>query len=628
MPAGGGAGVATSIEGAPIIRRTFLRFGGGAVTHVTMTHPRSDPATQADSPDHAPRPQVAPPSGGQPQRPAAPPIPVGNALLLLAAAISCAAVAYRLLLTLRRLWTTLPPLDDAYMFSRYADHIIAGWGMAWNPGGPQTYGCTSLVYALWITALRFARFDLGRALGLGSWLPAVGVVVVLAIACRRTAPRRPWNHPLVAAGFVCLAIVVQNPFFFHAASGMDTTLAMLANAMVVLMVLHPEFRRSTPRVVATALVAYVAFLTRPDNLLVAALLPLILLIPQPGEQGQWRRVIVFLATLCVLLALDTAAKTIIFSDPLPIPFYAKRRGFYDDYVGVIQWNPLRYFRLFWVNQWFALAVLCLAATRKTVRLMVGILVPVLLTFGFLFTATQIMGYHGRFYYPMTPLVIAAAYHALANRPPRTQPGRRLHHRPTIIRRAVAVGLIVLLLWPVADSAAAWYDRSRQRALAPAVARRDRDVSGRAPRLGFVAAARSVALLVQQSPPDVVWAMSEHGYIGAVAPNVTIIDLVGLHDRNTLTDKPAAQHVMEVKPDAIWFAHPDYVGLVRAIRSNEVFRRQYDYWPSAFDYGLAIRRTSVYHDDLVARLRTLWKKTYHFALPPPMMPASNPQPAPP
>ncbi|MDP6777923.1 MAG: hypothetical protein QGI83_14290, partial [Candidatus Latescibacteria bacterium] len=37
-------------------------------------------------------------------------------------------------------------LDDAFMFVRYADRLLADGRLAWNPGGESTYGPTSLLY--------------------------------------------------------------------------------------------------------------------------------------------------------------------------------------------------------------------------------------------------------------------------------------------------------------------------------------------------------------------------------------------------------------------------------------------------------------------------------------------------
>ena len=37
-------------------------------------------------------------------------------------------------------------LDDAYMFQRYAHNLLAGHGIAWNPGGDAVYGLTAPLF--------------------------------------------------------------------------------------------------------------------------------------------------------------------------------------------------------------------------------------------------------------------------------------------------------------------------------------------------------------------------------------------------------------------------------------------------------------------------------------------------
>ncbi len=147
--------------------------------------------------------------------------------------------------------------DDAYVFVRYADHLLAGHGIAWDPAGPQTFGCTSLLFVFWIAALRLATglTDPPGLLAWGSWLPAAATALLLALTCRRLASCRILRHPAVALGFVaaCLLLpdgiprpdneLARRGFFFHVGSGMDTTMAMCANALLALVVLGVGRRR-------------------------------------------------------------------------------------------------------------------------------------------------------------------------------------------------------------------------------------------------------------------------------------------------------------------------------------------------------------------------------------------------
>ena len=44
--------------------------------------------------------------------------------------------------------------DDAYMFVRYADNILAHKRLSWNPGGEATYGLTSILFLVVVLPLR------------------------------------------------------------------------------------------------------------------------------------------------------------------------------------------------------------------------------------------------------------------------------------------------------------------------------------------------------------------------------------------------------------------------------------------------------------------------------------------
>jgi hypothetical protein len=56
-----------------------------------------------------------------------------------------------------------PPtdFDDAYMYLRYAHNLLAGEGVAWNPGEGSVFGVTSLLHLALLTGLRWLFANLG-----------------------------------------------------------------------------------------------------------------------------------------------------------------------------------------------------------------------------------------------------------------------------------------------------------------------------------------------------------------------------------------------------------------------------------------------------------------------------------
>jgi hypothetical protein len=544
------------------------------------------------------------------------------------------AIALSLVLAAAELWRLVNALldawhargtfafDDAFAFYRYADHVLNGYGLAWNPNGPQTFGCTSLLYALWVAALRvLADLPPWRLLVVGSFVSALLAVAVMGLGCARAARGRPWHRRVVGCGFVCLCLLPQSAFLFHVKTGMDTTTAILTNALLALVVVEARFGQSYRRVIVGAVLAYLTYLARPDNLLYAALFPAAWLVLCPdtdsGTPGRrWRGLGLFGAVLGGLVVLDAAAKTRIFGNPLPLPFYAKSGDFYSGYLGASKWNPVYSTQKFLLSEAPALAFLTLTVGRQSWRLILALLIPCVLTFAYLGTVIQIMGFEARFYYPALPFVLAAAYLALNRRLAQARKSGWRARLTDLGPRLAVLAALGLVVFPGGDKAAEWYDAYCHRQYpdlrVPEVYR----AAVALPSLGWTTSMRAMVDLTQRCPVQTVWAMSEHGVVGAMSPNVTIIDLAGLHDRHTLTGQPMAAYALAQRPDVIWFPHADYTGMISALETSRALAEDYDYWPGAFDYGLAVRKQSPLRAEIERALCGVWRDYYQVEFPPP------------
>ena len=531
------------------------------------------------------------------------------------------AFAYRAVAALRFGLRFPPPLDDAYMFCRYADHLLRGWGLAWNPDGVQTYGCTSLLYTFWIAGLRVVT---DRAwpelLAIGSWIPGVLAVVVTGLACSRVGRVSLFRRRLAGISFAMLCVVVQGGYFFHLRSGMDTTTAMLLNALLVFVVVHPRFPESLPRACLAAGVAWLAFLARPDSLIYVVCFGLgVALLCRERGRRTVRGALVFAGALVVLLAIDAAVKHAVFGSALPLPFYAKSRGFYEGYVGAAQWNPYAFMRYFLFQNGVAVAVLLLAVGRRSWRLTLAVLVACLLTWGYYATVVQIMGYRARFYYPFMPFLIVAAYRALDGRWPVMLAGGPRWRREAVeglLLTGIACGVFALfstsgmMNWQTESIRSADVGRQRVANYRPeSVAR----------HLGLTETVGALSGLMDSCAPEAAWAMSEHGLLGAQHPLTPILDLVGLHDRATLTGESVVDHLFAERPDVIWFPHPAYRGMIAAMETRPEFRAEYDYWPGAFEYGIAVRRSSPCYLTLLGAMQQVWPELYGRSMPAPASP---------
>jgi hypothetical protein len=498
--------------------------------------------------------------------------------------------------------------DDAYMFIRYASHILSGQGIAWNPDGIQTYGATSLLYLGLITILRGLlphSVSAGALLTAASFCLGLGALAVLALTCAKLAGSRLLReHPLTLAAVLMGSVLVSKTFLYHATSGMDTTLSLLCNSLLILSTLgwlRSEKKSAFLPVVAAG---YAAFLARPDNLIYAITFPVLctLLLSRPDRKGRLAR---FLGGMLICLALDTLAKWLLFGDPLPLPFYAKLSGYYDGYAGAVKWNPAVYlFDFGRLALPFLLAIFVLPLTRESRRLVLACLLPVAITFLYYFSVLQIMGFRARFYFPALPFVVVAGFAALdqflsAGCVWRLRSGRLV----------LASALVLILLVPsigvaCADGYARLFIPAPQiyTSSTPYYTSSTQPL----PELGRL---RAISLLSETAgdlPPGTSFAMSEYGMPGAQAPAITILDPLGLNDPTFAHTGFSAAGFLGRQPDLIWMPHPDYTRIVSSILDSPAFWQQYDYYPTAFDYGFAIRKD---RPEMRSVVEQAWRAAY-------------------
>lgn len=528
-------------------------------------------------------------------------------------------LAWRMIAVLHSGWKSPSTFDDAYMFCRYADHLLAGMGMCWDPDGPATYGCTSLLYTLWVTLIRaVTRIEFWRVTLIASWLAGVGSIVAMVWACRRTATFEPLKSWFAAMALVALILLPFDGFAFHVGTGMDTTLAIACNALAIGAAM--AFRRAVSWgvIVVVALLAYAAFAARPDSLIYVTLFPGLLIWFRAADRGQRTfDLFRFGAVMGMLLAVDTAIKWAVFGNPLPIPFYAKTGDLYAGYIGAEIWNPVIYTRKFIVDGITAVLIVLVGFRVDAWRVVVAALIPLTITFTYFGTAMQIMGFAARFYYPALPLLVIAAYHVLDRwccEAPATWASRPAI---SVAGRIAAFALLWIVLFPLSGWAETRY-KQRARAQHPdlSVAGLYEDIQLPDTDHNAFDVAKDIAAFANAAPKSAVWAMSEYGYVSAAATEVKIFDLVGLHDPESIRGGSVVDRLFERRPEVIWFPTSNYTGMITAIETNDVFVREYDYWPGAFKWGIAVLRDGPHREGIDSAMREAWRKLYDQPVPPP------------
>jgi hypothetical protein len=493
--------------------------------------------------------------------------------------------------------------DDAYMFMRYADNMLAGLGVSWNPDGIQTYGATSLLYLFVIVAARglFSWVDGGTVLVVTSAVFGMASLVLMAVGCARLSSSDVFKkYPLLFPTFLAALFFLSPDFLFHATSGMDTTLALFCNVLLIFATLNWVKINNVTSLILLILAGYASFLARPDNLIYAVLFPVLCGFFFLGED-RMKRIAAFLAGFAAVLALDTGVKYMIFGDPLPLPFYAKTAGYDDGYAGAVRWNPISYIFSFGALMLPFLLILVFSASKSNRLLAVSFLIPMLMTFAYFFSVVQIMGFGARYYFPSVPFFVIDSF-LLLDGGLQESAGTNLIKQP--VRAAAALLLIVFLFFSPIQTT---LEQAYKNAFIPSIT--DDEIARELPELGWWQAIHAVAEICAQLPAGTKVAMTEYGLAGAEASQIHIIDPLGLHDPFFAHNGFSPVEFFARKPDLIWFPHPDYTGIVASIQGSPNLVEEYDYYPGAFDYGIAIRRDAGDSARIYETIASAWETAY-------------------
>ena len=220
-----------------------------------------------------------------------------------------------------------------------------------------------------------------------------------------------------------------------------------------------------------------------------------------------------------------------------------------------------------------------------------------------------MGGAARFYFPSLPFFVVAAALVIDDRFRAAGEQGILSPREFLLRLT-----LTLLVLTVGRESLARATRWYQARLPKAVDRSGHGLYEIAaaeplPDVDRWEAIRAMADVAEGAPAGTVIALSEHGLVSASAPHVTLIDLVGLHDRQFALNGFSAENLLQRKPDLIWMPHYHYTNLVDGIVNSDEFWRCYTFYPRAFDHGLAIRRDSPRFDELSELIAPHWKTFY-------------------
>jgi hypothetical protein len=503
--------------------------------------------------------------------------------------------------------------DDAYMFLRYANNFLDGHGIAWNPDGVQTYGATSLLYLALVIIVQgiFQSVNPGTLLSALSTSLGFPAIIMIAYTCSYYAKSPALKRSFPWLAIILIAFFMTAPvYLFHTASGMDTTLSLLCNAALIFTAMGWLYNKSGYNffLILTVSASYISFLARPDNLIYAFLFPLLTIVFL-GSNDKKKRLIHFFGWMSLILVIDTLIKFFIFHDPLPLPFYAKSNGYYEGYTGMQTWNPVEYLFIFGTFALPFLVMIIFSFTKTTSRLLAVFIIPVILTFAYYFSVVQIMGFEARYYFPAVPYLIVVSIMMLDEYLLDTVQ-EPLNYK---LGRIIAI-LLPILIFSESTLRTSAVDAYKNRLIATThlyfpstefAIPVDREL----PERGTWPMMNAIAKISEDLPEGTTVALSEYGLVGAKAPHIQIIDIVGLHDPYFAHNGFSVDRLLDLKPDIIWFPHYDYTKITAEIIDSRKFWEQYNFYAGGFDYGIAIRKDSPRYEVIYNAVNKIWREVY-------------------
>jgi hypothetical protein len=491
--------------------------------------------------------------------------------------------------------------DDAFMFVRYAYNILEHGRVSWNPGGPATYGPTSLLYLVIVVPVRALLGEAPASVAVLSSLVCglAFLIGLIALAWRAAAAAGAWR--LAAVVWVLLALAwAADEVGAHCVTGMDTTFALAWGTLLFHFGVGWETRAQRGWSIGLGLVGGMSLAARPELLVYPCSIGLVAALHGGAPLRRAARLLLVVTAGTATLA--AMAAWAYFGSPLPLSFYVKSIVRYEGAMDAVYRDAAaRELAAFVRAYWILLLPLAIRLVRDAVRrrwsftcFESGCLIATLLYLTYhRFFVLPIMPHYQRFFYPALPAIVLLAVRSAASvatritLPPRLRAAAPIAATITII----ALAATLLPLWQRAVP--------RFRAVAPffRIAAMDNH-SGSGRRYWY--RLEQVSAL----PDNVVLAATEIGLPGVLNQEKRIVDLSGLNDPHFARYGFDADRLFRNgPPDWIYMPHPDYRVLTRAIRAHPTFRSEYDYLPRpGTTLPLAIRKSSPHYARMLAILR--------------------------
>jgi hypothetical protein len=486
--------------------------------------------------------------------------------------------------------------DDAFMFIRYADHLIKYGMLIWNDGSPSTFGLTSPLYLAVTVPVRFFVEGPIYAGYVSSMICTVFFFILLTALVESTSYGDAGKFAAVLVLFVTMLFTAPT-LAKHCESGMDTTFAMAYLCGWFISVNALLKKPTVLRGVVTGILAGLAFAARPDLLVFTG--PGMIIVAAAGHKTLGRKIaFLMLCAAAATIVIQILAAYLITSSPLPLSFYAKSTAFYSNSTQVERDNTE--FQNFLKTSWpliiAALWSIPAAFRTRTVADVFSaamLVLTVVFWWYYTFVVFQLMGYESRFYYPTVPALVYACTRGIdyATTKLESALGPRVWSHVAVGTLAVSIVAFGFATWRIAEAVNALpgWDRVAL-AFNPVVEYKSR-YSWYWYKLDQFS----------NLPDDLVIATTEVGRPAALNPGKMIVDMAGLNETWIIKHGFSARMFFsKYRPDLIYLPHDGYPEVRHELFSDPIFKNEYEVFAAdrlGTEFGLAIRRSSPYYEKM-------------------------------
>ena len=229
--------------------------------------------------------------------------------------------------------------DDCFISFRYAQNLVEGHGLVYNPG-ERVEGYTNFLWVLFMAGVMKLGLSpelVSNILGISSGLAILAAVVWLG------AKSSSWHDPLIWIAPLCLA--VNRTFGAWSTSGLETQFFSLL-VLLAMLRLHWERKRGDKWPVVSSLLFAAATLTRPDGALYFTVAACFF----GGEAVLLRRrriaaLAVWLVPYVVIVGTHVAWRYSYYGYLVPNTFYVKVSGLWWEQSSVWLWQFVREYQV-------------------------------------------------------------------------------------------------------------------------------------------------------------------------------------------------------------------------------------------------------------------------------------------